>query len=68
MVLESTYIDLTENDFKEHEYMLSINNTHAIKAIKFSQKYSDLDISPERIPTEMIQLCISTLWCWMNYS
>ena len=50
-----------ENDFKEHEHTLLIDDIQAIAAIKPSQRHGNLDMSPEAIPTEMIQLCINTL-------
>ena len=59
--MESTCITPTENDFEEHKHTLLIDNICAIAAIKLSQKYSDLDMSSEAIPIEMIQLCINTL-------
>ena len=50
-----------EDNFKEHEHTLSIDKIQAIDAIKPSHRHSQLDMSPEAIPTEMIQLCINTL-------
>ena len=50
-----------EDDFKEHEHTLSINDIRAIAVIKLSQRHDQLDMSPEAISTEMIQLCINTL-------
>ena len=55
MVLELVCITSIKKYFGEHKYTLSIDNIHAIAAIKPSQKYSNLDMSPKAIPTEMIQ-------------
>ena len=59
--MEIACVAPTENDFEEHEHTLSIDDIHAIAALKPSRKYSHLDMSPEAISTEMIQLCINTL-------
>jgi len=61
MIMEIARVAPTENDFEEHEHTLSIDNIRAIAALKPSRKYNNLDMSPEAISTEMIQLCINTL-------
>ena len=61
MIMEIARVAPTENDFEEHEHTLSIDDIRAIAALKPSRKYSNLDMSPEAISTEMIQLCINTL-------
>ena len=59
--MEIARVAPTENNFKEHEHTLSINDIRAITTLKPHQKYSNIDMSPEVISTEMIQLCINTL-------
>ena len=61
MIMEIARVAPTENDFEEHKHTLSIDDIRAIAALKPSRKYSNLDMSPEAISTEMIQLCINTL-------
>ena len=60
MIMEITRVAPTENNFKEHEHTLSIDDIRAIATLKPHQKYSNIDMSPEAISTEMIQLCINT--------
>ena len=50
-----------EDDFEELEHTLSINDIRAIVAIKPSQRHGQLDMSPEELSTEIIQLCINIL-------
>ena len=50
-----------EDDFEEHKHTLSIDNIWAIAIIKPSRSHGQLDMFPEAIFTEMIQLCINTL-------
>ena len=59
--MEIACVAPTENGFEEHEHTLLIDDISAIAALKPSRKYSHLDMSPEAISTEMIQLCINTL-------
>ena len=61
MIMELACVAPTENDFEEHEHTLSIDDIRAIAALKPHRKYSHIDMSPEAISTEMIQLCINTL-------
>lgn len=60
-LISVTRVTPREDDFDEHEYTLLIDDIRAIVAIKPSRRYGQLDMSPEVIPTIIIQLCINTL-------
>ena len=60
-IMEIACVAPNENDFEKHEHNLSIDDIRAIAALKPSRKYSHLNMSPEAISTEMIQLYINTL-------
>ena len=51
MIMEIACVAPTENDFEEQEHTLSIDDIQVITALKPSQKYSHLDMSPETIST-----------------
>ena len=61
LIMSIARVDPREDDFKENEHTLLIDDIQAIAAIKPSQRHGQLNMSPEAIFTEMIQLYINIL-------
>lgn len=61
LILSIARVSPREDDFKEHKHTLLIDEIQAIAAIKSSRSHGQLDVSPEIISKEMIQLCFNTL-------
>ena len=61
LILSIATFALREDNFKEHEHTLLVNDIWAIAAIKTSWRHGQLNISSEAIFTGIFQLCINTL-------